>query len=256
MDFRTHQEGGRTSAAARSGLEADYSQIELRVLAELSQDAALLDAFATDIDVHARTAGLICGVPEEAVSADQRRVGKAVNFGIIYGQSVTSLADQLGIPEDEADQAIYRFFRGHAGVARWVSQIEQEAANDGYVLTHYCRRRRPAGLGRGFGSPGTLRQAVNAVIQGTAADIMKMAIVRAHEALPSGCSLLLTVHDSLLVEAPSGDLERVSEELRQAMEQAPLDFCTPLKVNLRTGSTWAECKETGHDMQLELAAAN
>jgi DNA polymerase-1 len=198
---------------------------------------------------------MIYGVPEESVTSDQRRVGKAVNFGIIYGQTAFSLAEQLGMSEHQMDNLIYRFFRGYRGISRWVPEIETVAARDGYALTHYCRRRRPEGLGDGFGTPGALRRAVNAAIQGTAADIMKMAIVRVHEALPGGCSLLLTVHDSLLVEVPSADVDEAAAVLRHVMECPPPDFGVPLKVNIRTGRTWAVCKEAGKEDRLEMATA-
>jgi DNA polymerase-1 len=243
---------------AREGymlIEADFSQIELRVLAELSRDESLVEAFRSNADIHARTASYIYGVDERYASAAQRDMGKAVNFGIIFGQSAFSLAEQLGMWEHEMDDFIYRFFCGYRGVSRWIREIETVAARDGYSLTHYCRRRRPAGLGRGFASRGILRQTVNAVIQGTAADIMKMALVRAHQALPAGCSLLLTVHDSLLVEVPSADVDEAAAVLRQATEFPPPEFAVPLKVTIRSGRTWAECKEAGHAMRLEMADA-
>ena len=223
-------------------LEADFSQIELRVLAEVSQDATLRAAFEIGADIHARTAAKIYGISEDAVSREQRRVGKAVNFGIIYGQTQAGLAGQLRISEPEAAAAIEGFFTAFPGVRPWIRQTEESAAVNGYVLTHYCRRRRVPGLGGSRASRSTLRQAVNAVIQGTAADILKMAIARFHQEMPPECSPVLTVHDSLLVETPACLAPMVERELKRIMEMAPPDFSVPLEVNIRAGRTWAECK--------------
>ena len=235
--------------AARPGhrlLEVDFSQIELRVLAELSRDRALLEAFHHGVDVHARTAGMIYGISEQLVSHDQRQVGKGVNFGIIFGQTPWGLARALQIGEQEAAAAIESFFRGYCYVRPWIDQIESFATANGYVLTHYCRRRRLATrLNNPNEAQAALREAVNAVIQGTAADIVKMAVTRVHWALPASCRLLLCVHDSVLIEVPEAETEAVGLLVQETMELAPLDFTLPLKVSVHTGETWADSKAAG-----------
>jgi DNA polymerase I len=223
-------------------IEADYSQIELRVLAALSQDQRLLDAFQNDADVHAQTASMVFSVPPESISDAQRRIGKDVNFGIIFGQTPVGLANKLRVREDEAASAIERFFAGYPAVRPWIQQTETFAATHGFVQTLYGRRRRLVGLYDPTASRGILRQAVNAVIQGTAADILKMALARVYRGLRNSSRALLTVHDSILLEAPDREVEDIEPVLRDLMEQAPPGFTLPLKVRIHSGRSWAECK--------------
>ncbi len=230
-------------------LDADYSQIELRVVAALAQDPVLLGAFKAGEDIHRRTASEVMGVPLDQVSSADRAKAKAVNFGLLYGQGAFALASSLGITTKEAKAFIERYFERMPRVAAWIESTKEKALKDLLVRTHWGRIRRIPDLesaNPGLKASG-LREAVNTVVQGTAADIMRRAMVRLHtmlktEALRS--RLLLQVHDELLLEAPPEEVERASELLREAMEGA--DDLLPLGVQLaaevRTGASWLECK--------------
>ncbi len=230
-------------------LDADYSQIELRVVAALAQDPVLLGAFEAGEDIHRRTASEVMGVPLDQVSADDRAKAKAVNFGLLYGQGAFALAASLGITTKEAKAFIERYFERMPQVAKWIEGTKEKALKDLQVRTHWGRIRRIAELesaNPGLKAQG-LREAVNTVVQGTAADIMRRAMVRLHRMLAAEklhARLLLQVHDELLVEAPPEEVERGSELLREAMEGA--DDLAPLGVKLaaevRAGKSWLECK--------------
>ena len=230
-------------------LDADYSQIELRVVAALAQDPVLLGAFAAGEDIHRRTASEVMGVPLYQVSGDDRAKAKAVNFGLLYGQGAFALAASLGITTKEAKAFIERYFERMPKVATWIEVTKEKALKDLLVRTHWGRIRRIPELestNPGLKAQG-LREAVNTVVQGTAADIMRRAMVRLHNMLKAEklrARLLLQVHDELLVEAPPDEVGRASELLREAMEGA--DDLVPLGVKLaaevRTGGSWLECK--------------
>jgi DNA polymerase-1 len=230
-------------------LDADYSQIELRVVAALAQDPVLLGAFAAGEDIHRRTASEVMGVPLDQVSSDDRAKAKAVNFGLLYGQGAFALAASLGITTKEAKAFIERYFERMPKVATWIESTKERALKDLLVRTHWGRIRRIPELesaNLGLKAQG-LREAVNTVVQGTAADIMRRAMVRLHIMLKADkmrSRLLLQVHDELLMEAPPEEVERASELLREAMEGA--DDLAPLGVKLaaevRTGASWLECK--------------
>ena len=226
-------------------VEADFSQIELRVLAHFSEDRGLLAAFHDGIDLHRRTAALALGVPEVDVSDDQRNdIGKAVNFGIVYGQTPYGLAAKLGINEDEAGSFLATFFEAHPGVRAWIEEIEEGALRDGYVTTLYGRRRQLPAVwsdNRAEQARG-LRQAVNTVIQGTAAEINKIALARLNRELGAECRLMLTVHDAVLAEVPRNRADELSVRIGCLMEELPPGFRVPLKVALGVGDTWGECK--------------
>jgi len=230
-------------------LDADYSQIELRVVASLAQDPTLLGAFQRGEDIHRRTASEVLGVAMEEVSASQRSAAKAVNFGLLYGQGAYALSASLGIPFREAKGFIERYFERMPKVAEWIEATKARALEEGLVRSHWGRVRRIPDLhSPNQGMKATaLREAVNTVVQGTAADIMRRAMVRLHESLAAGglkARLLLQVHDELLVEAPPGEVETVSGLLRDAMEGA--DDLGALDVKLvaevRPGNNWLECK--------------
>jgi DNA polymerase-1 len=230
-------------------LDADYSQIELRVVASLAQDPTLLGAFQRGEDIHRRTASEVMGVPMEEISSAQRSAAKAVNFGLLYGQGAYALSASLGIPFREAKGFIERYFERMPRVAAWIEATKAKALEEGLVRSHWGRVRRIPDLqspNQGM-KAAALREAVNTVVQGTAADIMRRAMVRLHESLGAGrlkSRLLLQVHDELLVEAPPGEIEIVSGLLRDAMEGA--DDLGALDVKLvaevRAGSNWLECK--------------
>jgi DNA polymerase-1 len=230
-------------------LDADYSQIELRVVASLAQDPTLLGAFQRGEDIHRRTASEVMGVPMEEISSAQRSAAKAVNFGLLYGQGAYALAASLGIPFREAKSFIERYFERMPRVAEWIEATKARALEEGLVRSHWGRVRRIPDLhSPNQGMKATaLREAVNTVVQGTAADIMRRAMVRLHESLQAGrlrSRLLLQVHDELLVEAPPEEVAIVSGLLRSAMEGAD-DLGTldvQLVAEVRPGNNWLECK--------------
>jgi DNA polymerase-1 len=230
-------------------LDADYSQIELRVVASLAQDPTLLSAFQRGEDIHRRTASEVMGLAMEEVSSSQRSAAKAVNFGLLYGQGAYALSASLGIPFREAKGFIERYFERMPKVAQWIEATKARALEEGLVRSHWGRVRRIPDLhSPNQGMKATaLREAVNTVVQGTAADLMRRAMVRLHESLTAGrfaARLLLQVHDELLVEAPPEEVDAVSALLRDAMEGA--DDLGALDVRLvaevRPGNNWLECK--------------
>ncbi|NTV72680.1 MAG: DNA polymerase I [Holophaga sp.] len=230
-------------------LDADYSQIELRVVAALAGDPVLLGAFSRGEDIHRRTASEVMGVEMGAVTAEQRSAAKAVNFGLLYGQGAYALSASLGISFKEAKAFIERYFERMPKVAEWIEATKARAVEEGLVRTLWGRVRRIPDLqspNQGLKAQA-LREAVNTVVQGTAADLMRRAMVRLHRSLEAGrleSRLLLQVHDELLVEAPPAEADAVSALLKDAMEGA--DDLGPLGVKLaaevRRGTSWLECK--------------
>ena len=227
-------------------LSADYSQIELRILAHMSGDATLIDAFRHGQDVHARTASEVFDVPLAEVTAEQRRRAKAVNFGIVYGLSDFGLARDLGIGRREAAGYIERYFERYHGVREFLDKTVADAHANGFVTTLYGRRRDlPAIHSRNFMQRSFAeRMAMNTPIQGTAADLIKIAMIRADEALRKAkvkSRILLQVHDELVLEVTADEIDAVSELLRTAMSGAA-ELHVPLAVDVHTGKNWAEAK--------------
>ena len=227
-------------------LSADYSQIELRILAHMSGDETLIDAFRSGQDVHARTAAEVFGVPLDAVTGEQRRRAKAVNFGIVYGLSDFGLARDLGIGRKEAAGYIERYFERYHGVRAFLDKIVADAHANGYVTTLYGRRRDlPALNSRNFMQRSFAeRMAMNTPIQGTAADLIKIAMIRAYDALCAAnvqSRILLQVHDELVLEVAEAEVEAVTEILRTAMSGAA-ELLVPLAVDVHIGKNWAEAK--------------
>jgi DNA polymerase-1 len=223
---------------------ADYSQIELRLLAHLSGDEALTEAFREGKDVHRVTAASLFGKSEEEISAEERAVAKTVNFSITYGISDYGLSRDLGIPIRRARSFIERYHKKYPKVESWLHEQGESAKRDGFVETLFRRRRYLPELQSGnrniynFG----LRAAMNAPVQGTAADIMKMAMVdawRAFKDVGIKASIILQVHDELIIECLEEDVEHVKILLRDAMENV-MDLNVPLVVNVSTGRTWGE----------------
>ncbi len=225
-------------------LSADYSQIELRVLAHLSEDPALLAAFARGADVHAETAASVFGVAPDAVIAEQRRMAKVVNFGILYGLSTYGLSRDLGIPAAAAEAFIQRYFETFAGVRAYLARVRVEAHEQGYVTTILGRRRTLPDLRAGSRPlrEASERMAVNMPTQGSAADIMKEGMLRAQARLDrSGlrARLILQVHDELVFEAPRDELPAVAALARDAMGGAA-ELRVPLVVDCKAGPNWAD----------------
>ncbi|MGO9831930.1 MAG: DNA polymerase I, partial [Myxococcaceae bacterium] len=225
-------------------LSADYSQIELRILAHIAQDPALLEAFLADEDVHQRTAAEVFGVPPAQVSGEQRRVAKMVNFGIAYGLSPYGLATRLDIPQEEAAAIIERYFARYTGIRRYLEETVAQARRTGVVETLFGRRRLMEDLhsANRATAQAAERAAINMPIQGTAADLIKMAMLRIDTTLRERglrSRMLLQVHDELLLEAPAEELEETSALVRTAMAGVAT-LRVPLRVDLGVGKSWAD----------------
>lgn len=220
-------------------ISADYSQIELRILAHFARDKGLIEAFMNDIDIHAATAAEVFDVPLSQVTPELRRTAKAVNFGIAYGQGVFGLAETLGISRDESKGIIQRYFTKFPGVKTYMTEIVEKAKANGYVETLFGRRRyldelkssRPAI--QKFGE----RAAINAPIQGTAADIVKLAMIEVFHKVDK--RLTLQVHDELILEVPKDEAEAIIPAVKVAMETC-VELLVPLKVNAAFGPNWDE----------------
>jgi DNA polymerase I len=231
-------------------MTADYSQIELRVLAHFSGDDVLRQAFADDRDVHAQVASQVYGVSLDEVTGEMRRAAKAVNFGIIYGQSPFGLAKSLGIEQGDAALFIDRYFAQYPGVDRFMLDTLNHARRDGYVTTISGRRRPVSGI-RPAAVLAAKRQrtlperiAINTVIQGSAADIIKRAMIGVHHRLRRDglqAKLLLQIHDELVLEFPPEERERLAALITEEMASAA-ELSVPLKVDVKVGVNWAECE--------------
>ncbi|HEY1460641.1 MAG TPA: DNA polymerase I [Casimicrobiaceae bacterium] len=225
-------------------VSADYTQIELRIMAHLSADKSLLDAFSAGADIHRATAAEIFGVSIDQVTADQRRYIKAVNFGLIYGMSAFGLAAQLGIERSAAQQFIDKYFARYPGVAEYMRRTRELARRQGFVETVFGRRLWLPDINAGGGPrrQGAERAAINAPMQGTAADLIKLAMVVVQRWLDSerlATRLVLQVHDELVLEVPGQELERIQRELPGLMSGvAALDV--PLVVDLGCGPNWEQ----------------
>jgi len=225
-------------------LAADYSQIELRIMAHLSGDEGLLAAFAEDRDVHQATAAEVFGLPLAEVTADQRRAAKTINFGLIYGMSPFGLARQLGIERGAANSYVERYFQRYPGVRRFMDNTRKQARETGFVETVYGRRLYLPDIRSGNAATRQYaeRSAINAPMQGTAADIIKRAMI----AVDAWCAredapvrLIMQVHDELVLEVRTDAVERVSEAVRDRMTAAA-ELSVPLRVDIGTGANWDE----------------
>jgi len=219
--------------------DADYSQIELRVLARLSNDEAMLDAFASGADIHAATAASVFGVPENAVTREMRGAAKAVNFGIIYGMGAFSLSKEIGVPFADAKRYIERYLEKYGGVRDYLEKTVEEARKNGFVRTLTGRIRYIPEIKTAAGE----RIAKNTPIQGTAADIIKIAMIKVHERLKSelpSAKLILQVHDELIVETPEDTAEAAAALLSAEMTEAGKELGIDLPVDVKTGKSWYE----------------
>jgi DNA polymerase-1 len=225
---------------------ADYSQIELRLLAHFSRDPVLVEAFQKNEDIHTRTAAEVFGVAPLMVTPEMRRNAKAVNFGIVYGQTAFGLAAQLGVPKGEAEQYIRGYFARYAGVKEWIDRTVQEVRQRGYTLTLHGRRRPIPDItsknpnARSFAE----RTAVNTPLQGTAADLIKLAMIRIDEELRQRgmqARMLLQVHDELVFECPKDEVEELAALAKQRMERVET-LAVPLLVDVGRGANWRDAK--------------
>jgi DNA polymerase-1 len=240
----------RCAFVSREGsllLGADYSQVELRILAHISQDPNLLQAFARGEDIHASTAATVLEVPLSEVTADMRRIAKTINFGIIYGMGEYGLADRTGLSLEEAREFINNYFARYEKVGEYIDSTKQEARDKGYVSTLLGRRRyfpelQTTSVAHTGVKRAAEREAVNMPIQGSAADILKIAMVHLHRALREqgfSARMILQVHDELVLEVPHDELQRVARLVRSLMENA-LELDAALKVDMKTGRNWEE----------------
>ncbi|AFI85280.1 DNA polymerase I [Methylophaga nitratireducenticrescens] len=225
-------------------LAADYSQIELRIMAHLSGDKSLLTAFAEGEDIHRHTASEIFGVEAEQVNGDQRRSAKAINFGLIYGMSAHGLSKQLGIERHQAAKYMETYFERYPGVRNYMDNTREQAKKDGYVETIFGRRlylpeiNSSNGLRRQYAE----RTAINAPMQGSAADIIKRAMISIHDWLleaDTGIRMIMQVHDELVFEVPEDQLDLAKTEIEQFMIQAA-DLEVPLEVGIGVGDNWEQ----------------
>lgn len=225
-------------------LSADYSQIELVVLAHLSGDKGLKQAFTEGEDVHKQTASMIFGVFPEMVTADQRRVAKTINFGVMYGMSAFRLSRELKIPRKQADEFIGAYFSRYSGIQKYIDKIGDDARKTGIVKTIRGHERFIHGINSRNATEraGAERIALNTPIQGSAADIVKMAMLGITEKLESSelkSKLLLQVHDELIFEVPEDEIELMEKLVKETMESV-ITLDIPLRVSIETGSCWGE----------------
>ncbi len=225
---------------------SDYSQIELRVLAHLSGDRLLLEAFRSGADVHQRTAMAVFGVGPESVSREMRRRAKAVNFGVIYGQTEGGLAQALGIPRAEASSFIATYFQQHEGVRRFMNDVLDRARQGQAVYSMLGRRRLLPEIASSNRAArlAAERMAMNMPIQGSAADLLKLAMLRLETPPSKGSRMILTVHDELVFEVPEEEQSEACENLRASM-QSVVDLAVPLLVDIGVGNNWMDAHDGG-----------
>ena len=225
---------------------ADYNQIELRVIAHLAQDPGLIDAFVSGQDIHTATASRIFGVDADGVTLGQRSKAKMVSYGLAYGMESYGLAQRLSIPVEEAAQILAAYFEAFPSVKAYMDDTVREARDRGYTETMFGRRRLIPELSSSnyrIRQAGE-RQAMNAGIQGLAADIFKVALVRLNRSLEQerlASRLVLQVHDEVILEVPPPEEEQAATIVLDAMQHA-CDLCVSLEVNLSWGATWADAK--------------
>ena len=227
-------------------LAGDYSQIDLRVLAHLSQDKSLLDAFLQDEDIHAATAAKLFGINASQLTPDMRRLAKTVNFGVIYGMSDYGLEQATELSRDEATQFIASYFAQHPGVEQYIETTKQKVRKTGYVQTLLGRRRYIPEINSSDRQvrEAAERMAINMPVQGTSADIIKVAMINLHREMTQRqlkSKMLLQVHDELVFEVPEAELEEMQKLVPQMMSTA-LKLSVPLKVDIKSGQNWGELK--------------
>lgn len=235
----------RTAFVAKPGnvfISADYSQFELRIAAALSDDQDMVKVFDEDKDIHTLTASAILGIDPAEVTKDQRYHAKAVNFGIMYGLGPHALSEQSGMSFGEAKDFIAKYFEFRPKLKGYIESLREMALKKGYVETLLGRRRpTPDVKSSNFMvREAAYRQAINMPLQGTAADLTKLAMVKVQEKLPAGTQMLLQIHDSILVECPAKEAEKLGKMMRETMENVYPDIGVKLKVDISTGKNWGE----------------
>jgi DNA polymerase-1 len=225
-------------------ISADYSQIELRILAHLSRDTTLIKAFQKDEDIHARTASEIFGLSPDQITPQMRREAKVINFGIIYGMSPYGLANELGVETKVAAEYIDEYFKRYQRVKSYLDGIMQGAKKKGYVTTLYNRRRYLPEINSSNRAARQFaeRTAINTPIQGTAADLIKIAMNRIYQRIRNAnlkAKLIMQVHDELVLEVPTEETEKVAQLVKEEMEGV-IDMVIPLKVSVSKGKNWGE----------------
>jgi DNA polymerase-1 len=234
------------SPANRTLVTADYSQIELVVLAHLSKDENMCKAFTEGTDIHKATAAMIFGTTPDSVTPDMRRVAKTINFGVIYGMSAFRLANDLGISRTQAAEFIENYFKTYSSVNDFINSTIQKTEETGFVQTIFGRKRHIANINskNKLEKSGAERMAVNTPVQGSAADIVKKAMLDVSKALEeenTQAKLILQVHDELLVECPDNPqtIEKTISIIKEKMENA-VKLNVPLKVSIEYGKNWGE----------------
>ena len=235
----------RTAFVARKGcvfVSADYSQFELRLAAALSGDEDMIKAFNEDNDIHKLTAAAILGIKPEDVTKEMRYRAKAVNFGILYGQGSHGLAAGTGMSYGEAKQFIDKYFQIRPKLKEYMDGLRERAKTKGYVETLLGRRRPTpdAQSTHHMVRESALRQAINMPIQGTAADLTKLAMVEVNKQLPDGAKMLLQIHDSIMIECKASDSKVVGKILKETMENIYSKLGVKLKVDIGVGENWGE----------------
>jgi DNA polymerase-1 len=235
----------RTAFVAPKGyqlLAVDYSQIELRIMAHLSEDKGLITAFENGEDIHSVTAAEVFAEPGEEVTAEQRRGAKAINFGLIYGMSAFGLSKALNISRPLAADYIDSYFHKYPGVKLYMERTKELAKEKGYVETFFGRRLYLPGIHSGRSRMAAERAAINAPMQGTAADIMKIAMIEIHEWLAKGkvdARMIMQVHDEVILEVKEQDASKVEQEVAKIMQDAA-KLRVPLEVESGLASNWGE----------------
>jgi DNA polymerase-1 len=243
----------RNSFVANPGMKliaADYSQIELRIVASLAQDKLMMEAFLRGEDIHAKTASEIFHVSLDKVTSSQRRIAKAVNFGIVYGQTAYGLSEAIKIPPAEAAKYIKDYFESYSGIKKYINETIKSAREDGYVETLFGMKRFFPEIKSGnyYQVESAERMAINTPIQGTASEILKLAMIELDKKLSEigkrtkkTARMLLTVHDELVIEATAEIAKEVAEVMRETMEKI-ITISVPIEVSIGIGDTWDEAK--------------
>lgn len=230
-------------------ISADYSQIELRVVACLAGDIAMIDAFSSGIDIHSRTAAEIFNTTIEKVTSGQRRVAKTVNFGVLYGMSPYGLSQALKIDQEKAAEYINKYFTIHAGIKNYCQKMIDFACKNGYVETLFGFKKKLSNINATYPHNVAMseeRMAINAPVQGTAAEILKLAMIELNNRLNSDSSnktrILLTVHDEIVVECPKQETKKVTQIVKETMENV-ISLCVPMKAEVKVGKSWGDMKK-------------
>ncbi len=228
-------------------MSADYSQIDLRMAAHLSGDKRMLEVFTKGMDVHAATASFIFGVSQDKVTPDQRRTAKEVNFGILYGMGAYGLAERTGLSHNESRQFIDRYFKGFARLKEWLEEVKDEARTTGEVRTLLGRKRKLPEINSGVAQVRSAaeRVAINLPVQGTAADLMKVAMIKIHNKLSDispRTKMIMQVHDELVFEVPKNDTTKVAKMVKNEMEAA-IKLKVPVVAEVKQGANWSEMEK-------------